>query len=183
VNNVTYWFRPTDDHREPFVEWLRQTGAAIAAAASAISWDDGAFSRRPWVEVSVGTVQRHPTIPRAVTTEGVSFCAEDLGTIGRIESVLRHLGASRSVAVIREDPVARESLAPFAFLHGRALLRFGWWGPENEDALRNFTGLRAFCASDHEEDARLLTLFGRADSANALAAFHAHAIARAVRLA
>ena len=33
MGQITYWFRATDDHRESGIEWLRQTGCAIAAAA------------------------------------------------------------------------------------------------------------------------------------------------------
>ena len=171
MHQVTYWFRPTDDHHAPSVEWLRQTGAAIAAAASAVLWDDADFHRRPCVEVCVGSVHRHPRLRRLITAEAVSFRAGHRETIDRIEHVLRQLGASRALTVIPEDPVADRSLAPFAFLYRRALLRFGWWGTDNEDTLRSFTGLRAFCTRNVDEDGRLLSAFGRENAAEVLATF------------
>lgn len=171
MGQITYWFRPTDDHREPSIEWLRQTGCAVAAAASAVLWDDADFHRRPWVAVSVGSVHRPPRLRRLVTAETVSFRADHPATIDRIEEVLRQLGASRGLTVVREDPVVEGALAPFAFLYRRSLVPFGWWGAANERDLQSFTGLRAFCPRNDEDERCLRTAFGSEDAARVLPTF------------
>lgn len=171
MGQITYWFRATDDHRESGIEWLRQTGCAIAAAASAVFWDDGDFQQHPWVEVSVGSVNRHPRLRRHVTVEAVSFRATHPATLDRVEEVLRQLGTSRGLTVIREDPVVEGALAPFAFLYRRSLVPFGWWGAANERHLQSFTGLRALCPRNDEDVHRLRTAFGSADAAKVLPIF------------
>lgn len=181
MRHVTYWFRATDDHRQPSVEWLRQTGAAIAAASSVVPWKSAEVRLRPWVEVYVGSVTAHPWLAHQGTAEGVSFRADDPTTLDRILDALRHLGASRGIAITCDDAVAENWLARFALLYRGKLLRFGWWGRSNERSLRNYTGLRTLCARDEVEDARLLSAFGGEDAAATLSAFHATAMRRCAR--
>ena len=173
MHDVTYWFRPTDDCRYPSTEWMRQTGAAIAAAASVIPWDNYAPHRRPWIDIYVGTV--HWRQPMDFHAEGVSFRTESFATIDRIDEALRDLGASRAITTTREDPATPSALAGFGFLYRGALLRLGWWGRENERSLRDSTGLRTLCARNEDEDTELASMFGRSDAAAALSSFYARA--------
>jgi hypothetical protein len=174
VAEVTYWFRATNSHPE----WLRQTGAAIGCAAAVVPWDDPDFRRASWVEIYVGSVNSNRPRVGAVTEEVVSFRAASRGTIDSVDGALRSLGSSRAVKVTREDPSIREALARFAFLYEGALLRFGWWGPSNEQSFGTYTGLRVMCPRDEREDAELVSAFSSPDAVARLSAFYARAVGR-----
>jgi hypothetical protein len=165
----------------PLVEWLCQIGVAIAAAAGGVPWDDAVLSMQPWVELRVGSASRRPPMRPLVTCEGISFRTGHKATIDRMEESLVHVGASRKLMVTRDDPVARERLAPFGFLHAGALLRFNWWGANNERSLRSVTGLPAYCTRGDNEDAWLTSAFDvpERDAGAIISAFHAIARGRA----
>lgn len=104
-----YWFRPCDDAASPSVEWHRQVGVAIAAAAGAL-----AGCEENVIEIYTGTITGHPDMRRLglVTAEVVSFRGTGSGLV---EGALRGLGSSRQVTVTRDDAVSLVRLAQFGF--------------------------------------------------------------------